>query len=121
MGWREHPAAPAAGSPLGLLHDLPDGEGREFVFGSGVEALRILVVRRGESAWGYVNRCPHNYIPLNDQPERFVSFDHEWIVCSTHGAVFRYEDGYCEDGPCKDRSLERVEIVVRDGCISVAG
>lgn len=120
MTWREHPSAPAPGTTLRLLDDLPDGEGREIVFGAGPDSLRIFVVRRGGSVWGYVNHCPHNYIALNDQPDRFVSFDHEWIVCSTHGAVFRYEDGYCEDGPCKGRSLERVEIVVDGGRISVA-
>lgn len=120
MAWQEHSAAPARGTRLCDLADVPDGEGREFVFGVGDETLRLFVVRRGEAAWAYRNVCPHNYIALNDVPDRFVSFDHEWIVCSTHGAVFRYEDGWCEDGPCKGRSLEKVEIALRDGAILLA-
>jgi nitrite reductase/ring-hydroxylating ferredoxin subunit len=121
MGWAEHPARPVPGTPLCLLEDLPDGEGREFAFGDGADRLRILVVRRAHRAWAYVNRCPHNHVPLNDQPDRFVTFDHEWIMCSTHGAVFRYEDGHCEDGPCKGRDLERVPVVVVDYRVRVAG
>jgi nitrite reductase/ring-hydroxylating ferredoxin subunit len=120
VSWRDHASAPAPGTPLCLLDELPDGEGREIVFGAGAESLRILVVRRAGSAWAYVNCCPHNYIPLNDRPDRFVTFDHEWIVCSTHGAVFRYEDGHCEDGPCKGRDLESVPVLVSDRRIRLA-
>ncbi|MEO8040620.1 MAG: Rieske 2Fe-2S domain-containing protein [Betaproteobacteria bacterium] len=101
------------------LAELPDGEAREVVFGDGPDLLRLFVVRRAEAVWGYVNVCPHNYVPLNDQPDRFVSFDHEWIVCSAHGAVFRYEDGYCEDGPCKGRCLESVAVHVEAGTVVV--
>ncbi len=120
MGWRDYPAAPGAGTVLCELAAIPDGEGREFVFGNSVSGVRVLIVRRGDRAWGYVNRCPHNYIPLNDMPDRFVSFDHEWIVCSTHGAVFRYEDGFCEDGPCQGRNLEALPILVENAAIVVA-
>jgi nitrite reductase/ring-hydroxylating ferredoxin subunit len=119
-GWREHRAAPGPGVALCLLADLPDGEGREVVLGNAPEPLRIVVVRRGAQAWAYRNCCPHNYIALNDQPDRFTTFDHEWLICSAHGAVFRYEDGFCEDGPCRGRSLESVPVVVVDGVVRVA-
>jgi nitrite reductase/ring-hydroxylating ferredoxin subunit len=119
MSWRSHAAAPAPGTVLCALDAIPEGEGREFVFGRGAAALRLLVVRKGAAAWGYVNLCPHNYIPLNDHPDRFVTYDHAWIVCSAHGAVFRYQDGFCEDGPCKDRSLEAVPITVSEGRVVV--
>jgi nitrite reductase/ring-hydroxylating ferredoxin subunit len=103
------------------LADLPDGEGREFFFGGEPSSLlRLLVVRRGDAVWGYLNCCPHNYIPLNDQPDRFVTFDHEWIICAAHGAVFRYEDGHCEDGPCRGRALEPVPVQVLGGEILIA-
>jgi nitrite reductase/ring-hydroxylating ferredoxin subunit len=120
MSWRSHPAAPPVGTVLCRLDAIPDGEGREFVFGQGSDALRLFVVRKGEAAWGYVNLCPHNYIALNDQPDRFVTYDRAWIVCSAHGAVFRYEDGFCEDGPCRGRSLEAVSVTVTAGTVLVA-
>lgn len=118
-GWRDHPAAPRRGTALCALGDLVDGEGREFTFGAPDLPLRIVVVRRGDRAWAYVNCCPHNYVPLNDQPDRFVTFDHEWLICSIHGAIFRYEDGYCEDGPCRGRSLEAVDLYNDGGQLSI--
>lgn len=119
QGWREHPAAPASGTRLCALEDIPEGEGREFLFGTDPGALRILVVRRQSQVWGYLNCCPHNYIPLNDVPDRFVTFDHEWIICSAHGAVFRYEDGFCEDGPCRGRALEPVPVSLADATVFI--
>ncbi|MBI1394452.1 MAG: Rieske 2Fe-2S domain-containing protein [Betaproteobacteria bacterium] len=119
-GWNSHPDAPRPGTFLCVLDDIPDGEGHEFRFGAGPSALRVFVVRRGRSAWGYVNCCPHNFVPLNDQPDRFVTFDHEWVICSVHGAVFRYEDGVCEDGPCAGRALERVPVVVEGRVVRLA-
>jgi nitrite reductase/ring-hydroxylating ferredoxin subunit len=121
LEWRAHPAAPPPGVFVCRLDEIPEGEGREFRFGDGnaVAPLRILVVRRGDDVFGYVNCCPHNYIPLNDQPDRFVTFDHAWIICAAHGAVFRYEDGHCEDGPCRGRALEAVPLVPRNGSILI--
>jgi nitrite reductase/ring-hydroxylating ferredoxin subunit len=42
--------------------------------------------------------------------DQFLSDDGRFIVCSTHGALFRIEDGHCLDGPCVGQALERVEI-----------
>jgi nitrite reductase/ring-hydroxylating ferredoxin subunit len=121
VAWREHPDAPAAGTALLALEDIPEGEGRERRFGAGHTALAVVVVRKDGQVHGYVNACPHQWVALNDQPDRFTTFDHEWIVCATHGAVFRYEDGFCEDGPCAGKSLEAVPVQVVDGVVRVAG
>lgn len=121
MAWREHPDAPAPGTALLALADIPEGEGRERLFGKGHAALSLVVVRKAGVAYAYVNACPHQWIELNDQPDRFTTYDHEWIVCASHGAVFRYEDGFCEDGPCAGKSLEAVPVEVVDGVVRVAG
>jgi nitrite reductase/ring-hydroxylating ferredoxin subunit len=114
------PRGPAAGTALCRLDEIPDGEGREFVVGSGMATWRGFVVRRGAQAYGYVNECPHHFVPLNDREDRFVTWDHEWIICSAHSAVFRYEDGFCADGPCKGRALTAWPVVVRDGVVVAA-
>ncbi len=121
MSWQDHPRAPAPGTALFRLDDIPEGEGREWRSGQERGALSLLVVRRAGRVHGYVNACPHQWIALNDQPDRFTTFDHEWIVCASHGAVFRYEDGFCEDGPCAGKSLEPVPVEVVDGVVRVAG
>lgn len=111
--------APAAGTLLCDLDAITDGGAREFIFGTGPDTLRVFVVRRGANAWGYINECPHHYVPLNDREDAFVTYDHAWIICSAHAAVFRYEDGFCEDGPCKGKRLRPFAVAVDGGAVRV--
>ena len=41
---------------------------------------------------------------------RFVSADSGNILCATHGAEFRLEDGYCLHGPCAGQRLLAVRL-----------
>lgn len=95
------------------LDDIPDGEGRGFEPDDGGDG--ILVVRRGDRAYGYVNSCPHAASPLDWVENQFMSLDKSHILCATHGAEFRVEDGYCVLGPCRGKSLASVAVSVRDG------
>ena len=54
--------------------------------------------------------CPHVGSPLDWAPDRFIAFDGFHLLCGTHGALFRPEDGYCVSGPCAGASLERVMV-----------
>lgn len=109
MDWHELPSAPEPGSALGNREDIPDGGGREVVFGQDKEACRILLLRRGESVWAYLNVCPHFSIPLNFEPQKFLTFDGEILMCAHHTAFFNFEDGHCFDGPCQGAHLTAVE------------
>jgi nitrite reductase/ring-hydroxylating ferredoxin subunit len=44
-----------------------------------------------------------------------MNLDKSRILCATHGAEFRIEDGYCVLGPCTGQSLEPVAVKLRDG------
>ncbi|MGD1880674.1 MAG: Rieske (2Fe-2S) protein [Kiloniellaceae bacterium] len=103
-----------AGTPLCRLDEIADGEARGFVLGSGDDALLIFVVRQGDSAYAYRNACPHQNTPLDwggfRDDGHFISFDSGNILCATHGAEFRVEDGFCLWGPCAGYSLQAVEI-----------
>jgi len=104
---------------LCALDDLPDGperEGREF---APLERRHetIFVIRQGDEVVGYRNRCPHVGSPLNWSPDRFLDEERRHIVCATHGAVFRLEDGTCIQGPCVGDALTRVVLEVRDGAV----
>lgn len=94
------------------LEDIPDGEGRGFEVDSGED---ILVVRRGDQAYGYLNICPHAASPLDWVENQFMNLDKSHILCATHGAEFRIEDGFCVLGPCRGRSLTPVAITIRGG------
>ena len=94
-------ALDATGS-LGLTADIGDGP------------EEIFVVRRGDVVRAYRNSCPHTGGPLEWLDDQFLDDEGEFIVCATHGALFRIEDGFCFAGPCKRQSLSAV-------CVRVEG
>jgi nitrite reductase/ring-hydroxylating ferredoxin subunit len=98
------------------LSDLPDGGARGFRLDpADPGSLRVVVVRRGSDVWVYRNRCPHRGTPLEWVPDRFLDREGEHIVCATHGALFRLEDGYCVAGPCTGDALERLPSAIEGG------
>jgi nitrite reductase/ring-hydroxylating ferredoxin subunit len=109
---------PLAGTALCRLDEIEDGEGRGFEIGEGSEALSLFVVREGEAAYAYMNACPHQGTPLDwggfdGAGGRFVSEASGNILCATHGAEFRLEDGFCLLGPCAGYTLRGV-VLSRD-------
>jgi len=111
---------PPPGTRLCDVSDLDDPAARGFLFGSGTQQTDVFVVRRGDAVYGYVNSCPHIGTPLETLTDRFLSREGDAIVCSTHGARFRIEDGYCIFGPCAGRTLTPLALVIVDGEIRIA-
>ena len=109
---------PGQPRPLCRLTDIPDGGAKGFPAPPG-GFTGLFAVRRGETVAVYVNACPHIGTPLDWAKDRFLSADGMMIVCATHGAQFRVEDGVCVSGPCRGDRLERVVTQVRDGTIWV--
>lgn len=118
--WREREFAPAPGTDLCALEEIPDGNAKDFEFGEGTEAFRLLVLRSGDNVWGYVNKCPHFGVPLNVEPGKFTLFEHSYLYCSVHCAMFRFEDGFCEDGPCTGDSLTPVPLTLENARVRIA-
>ena len=77
----------------------------------------ILVVRRNNRVFGYINRCPHTGGPLDWMPDQFLSIDKRHIQCATHAALFRLDDGICVAGPCAGDRLTPVPLQVETGNI----
>lgn len=98
---------PPAERVLCALEDIPDGQSKGFPAAPGA-FTGLFAVRRGMRVWVYVNSCPHIGVPLDPVPDRFLDRKRESIVCSTHGARFRVDDGLCTSGPCYGESLEAV-------------
>jgi len=90
--------------------DIPDGGGKGFVLEDREGRFAIFVLRRSDRIVAYRNRCPHRGTPLDWLPDRFIDAEGEHILCATHGALFRFEDGVCVAGPCPGARLEPVEI-----------
>jgi len=70
-----------------------------------------LVVRTaaGEPR-AYLNECKHLPIPLDAGSRQFFDPGKTALMCGTHGALFRLEDGRCFAGPCRGDSLRALEI-----------
>jgi nitrite reductase/ring-hydroxylating ferredoxin subunit len=102
------------------LDEIASPGSKGFSLGSGADAREIFVVRNERGVFAYENVCPHTWGPLDWVPDQFLSHDKARILCATHGAVFRIEDGHCLYGPCMGKSLATVAIEVVDGSVVLA-
>ena len=106
---------------LCALKDIADPGTKGFeVALDGQQVLRLFVVRKAGALAAYRNSCPHTGAPLEWLPHQFFDLEQSFIQCAIHGALFRPEDGYCVRGPCVGRSLEPLELEVRDGRLYLA-
>ena len=96
--------------------DLVDGgDGVRFEFESEGETVAAFAIRHGGRAYAYVNRCAHIAMELDWQPGKFFDSEGEYLICSTHGALYAPESGACRGGPCKGAGLSRLSIYESDG------
>jgi nitrite reductase/ring-hydroxylating ferredoxin subunit len=113
-------AFPPSDLALCDLAALDDPGARGFVLASDGASFKGFVVRRGERVLGYVDSCPHVGAPLALSPTAYLTRGGDHIICASHGALFRPEDGRCVAGPCVGRSLTPWPVAVRDGRVTTA-
>ncbi|MES2263426.1 MAG: Rieske 2Fe-2S domain-containing protein [Pseudomonadota bacterium] len=93
---------------------LEGGKGVRFpVTAFGGQATGF-VVRYGGQAYAYLNRCAHVPIELDWNEGDFFESSGLYLMCSTHGAVYVPDSGYCAGGPCKGGRLRPIAVVERD-------
>ena len=80
------------------------------------QTCRAFAVRYRGKVHAYLNRCSHVAMELDWQPNRFFDETGRWLVCATHGAVYRPDTGACAGGPCRG-PLVRIEAGERDGVV----
>lgn len=92
----------------------------------GGRGVRFSCPRHGREAAGfairylgqvhaYLNRCAHVPIELDWQEGEFFDAGGVYLICSTHGATYEPDTGYCIAGPCKGAALVPVPVTERDG------
>jgi nitrite reductase/ring-hydroxylating ferredoxin subunit len=127
VSWRDRPNAPAIGTPLCGVDEVPHDNGLERVFGGGARAFRVVLFKvadtGGSGVRAYVNECPHADIPFHFSADVFCVYEIEGrrdLMCAHHTAMFHLDDGRCYDGPCKGERLIEVDIDVDAGIVRVA-
>lgn len=110
---------PASGTVLCRIEDIPDPGSRAFAWGEFGNEFRMFVLRRGELVRAYVNECPHARHPLDWNDGKVFNLERTLVLCSSHGALFRPDDGVCVLGPCVGKALTAVEILLDDGDLVV--
>ena len=94
---------------LCCVSDIAEGEAKGLYLEGGES---VFAVKKGGEIFVYRNQCPHLGIPLEMMPDKFLDLDKEYIQCSTHGALFQIEDGFCVAGPCSGASLVKQDFEI---------
>jgi nitrite reductase/ring-hydroxylating ferredoxin subunit len=78
------------------------------------EQFELFVVYKDDKVYAYRNQCPHTGVNLNWQNDQFLDYANHYIQCSTHGALFRVNDGFCIRGPCAGNSLSPIPVTIKN-------
>lgn len=96
------------------LEDIPNKGSRAYVLDTENKPLNLMAIRKQNQVFVYENSCPHIGTPLDFIPGKFLDKKKKYILCSSHGALFRINDGYCIAGPCEGKSLKMVASTIKD-------
>jgi nitrite reductase/ring-hydroxylating ferredoxin subunit len=108
-------SSPSPRGGLCRLDDLEDPGSLGFSVSTSGGLMEILVVRKGNQVYGYLNNCPHTGGPLDWITGRFLDLYRQYIQCATHAALFRISDGVCVYGPCAGDRLTPVPMAIEAG------
>ena len=80
------------------------------------QICRAFAIRFKGLVHAYLNRCTHVAMEMDWQPGRFFDDSGQWLLCSTHGAVYEPGSGECRGGPCRT-GLIKVTVIETDGAV----
>jgi nitrite reductase/ring-hydroxylating ferredoxin subunit len=80
------------------------------------QTCRAFAVRYQGQAHAYLNRCTHVPMEMDWQPNQVFDHSGQWLLCATHGAVYRPDTGACGGGPCRG-GLVKIDISEVDGVV----
>lgn len=77
---------------------------------------RGFAIRFEGTVYGYLNQCAHVPMEMDYQPNRFFDSTGQYLICATHGAMYRPQTGECRGGPCRG-GLVKIDMSERDGVV----
>ena len=79
-------------------------------------SCRAFAFRFEGQVYAYLNRCAHVPMEMDYQANRFFDLSGQWLMCATHGAMYRPQTGECRSGPCRG-GLVPVTVREADGVV----
>ena len=95
MSWQDLSTAPAPGT---VVCETDEVEGVKALDLAGIP---LLVVKDAHGLRGFVNLCPHQFLPLDYRGGNLLSADGARLICSSHQAQFDAASGEVCDGPAE--------------------
>lgn len=106
-----------------LIFDSADlqngGKGIRFALPALGETVTGFVVRFNGEPYAYVNQCAHVSVELDWNLGDFFTAQQDFLICATHGAHYRPDNGFCVMGPCKGKSLKPIKVVEQNDKIII--
>lgn len=91
------------------------GQGVRFEIAVDGQAAAAFVVRYDGVVRAFLNRCAHVPVELDWMQGVFFDDEGQYLMCATHGATYRPQDGYCVAGPCRGRALTSIPCFEQEG------
>ena len=91
------------------------GDGVRFELEWEGETAPAFAIRHGGQVHAYLNRCAHIAMELDWKQGKFFDTDGEYLICSTHGALYAPESGACRGGPCRGAKLVGLNVFEAGG------
>jgi len=101
------------------VNEFADPDAKGFIIEPQLGGIKVIIVKYNGRYYAYKNSCPHTLGPLDWMPGNFLDQDKKFILCATHGAVFKIDDGLCIHGPCVGQYLQQIPFKVLDNTLAI--
>ena len=101
------------------LSDIEEGSANGAVIELADGHRHLILTRKADEVNVFLNSCPHTGVRLDWKVGVFLTVDKAHLQCSTHGALFELDSGFCVAGPCINQCLVQLQTKVYDQAIYV--
>ena len=101
------------------LSNIEEGSATNIVIELADGYRHLILTRKADEVNVFLNSCPHTGVRLDWKVGVFLTVDKAHLQCSTHGALFELDSGFCVAGPCINQCLVKLQTKVYDQAIYV--
>ena len=101
------------------LSNIEEGRATNATIKLADSHRHLILTRKADEVNVFLNSCPHTGVRLDWKVGVFLTVDKAHLQCSTHGALFELDSGFCVAGPCINQCLVKLQTKVYDQAIYV--